>query len=161
MINLRSINLLLFLILILQGCSSYSTRTPTASVNIQPQSPVASALLSQHKSWKGTPYRWGGQSRQGVDCSAFTQLTYKTIFEQHLPRTTIAQVNSGIKVKQHQLIPGDLVFFKLGGNTQRHVGVYVEQGIFLHASTSQGVTLSRLDNPYWKQHYWTAVRPKR
>ncbi|MFT6352971.1 C40 family peptidase [Neptuniibacter pectenicola] len=159
--NLRSINVLLFFILILQGCSSYSTRPSTASINIQPQSPVAHALLDQHKNWQGTPYQWGGESRQGVDCSAFTQLTYQTVFGYQLPRTTIAQVDSGVAIKQHQLTPGDLVFFKLGGNKQRHVGVYVEQGVFLHASTSKGVTLSRLDNPYWKQHYWKAVRPKK
>ena len=158
MMKLRTMGIALFF-LIIQGCSSHTTQSYHSSTSIQPQSTVADALLNQHKSWQGTPYRLGGQSRNGIDCSAFTQLTYQTLFGHSLPRTTLAQVDSGMAVKQHQLIPGDLVFFKTGGDKQRHVGVYVEQGVFLHASTSKGVTLSRLDNPYWKQHYWTAIRP--
>lgn len=156
--NLRSTIVLLLIVMALQGCTHHSSkRQPT--VNISPQSQAAAALLQQHKSWEGTPYKFGGATRSGIDCSAFTQITYLQKFKTNLPRTTSDQLTTGHFIKKDQLTAGDLVFFKTGGNKQRHVGIYVEQGVFLHASTSRGVTLSRLDNPYWHKHYWQAVRP--
>ncbi len=74
-----------------------------------------------------------------------------------LPRSTEFQAELGKSIDKDQLRPGDLVFFKTG-RTDRHVGVYLEDGMFLHASTSQGVIISGLDESYWKSAYWKAKR---
>jgi probable lipoprotein NlpC len=115
------------------------------------------ALKKHFTSWKGTRYRYGGLSRKGVDCSGFTLLTYKELFGMSLPRTVREQVKKGQKVQRASLQPGDLVFFKTG-IFQKHVGIYLEDDQFMHASRSRGVMISRLDNSYWKKRYWKAKR---
>ena len=115
------------------------------------------ALRTHYRSWKGIRYRYGGISRKGVDCSGFTLLTYKEVFGKSLPRTVREQVKKGVKVKRASLQPGDLVFFKTGA-FQKHVGIYLENDRFMHASRSRGVMISRLDNIYWKKRYWQAKR---
>jgi len=142
----------------LTGCSSALKPTQQPPVAIQANSAVSQALLDQYNDWAGTPYRLGGNNRSGIDCSAFTQITFKERFGVEIQRTTLAQLNSGASVSKQQLRAGDLVFFQTGYK-QRHVGIYLQEGKFLHASTSRGVMVSRLDNPYWRKHYWTARRP--
>ena len=115
------------------------------------------ALKKHFTSWKGTRYRYGGLSRKGIDCSGFTLLTYKQLFGMSLPRTVREQVKKGKKVQKTSLRPGDLVFFKTGV-FQKHVGIYLENDQFMHASRSSGVMISRLDNIYWKKRYWQAKR---
>ncbi|WP_415887796.1 NlpC/P60 family protein [Neptuniibacter sp. QD37_6] len=144
---------------VLSGCSSTSKQSSAPTVSMQAQSPVSQALLDQYSSWAGTPYRLGGNNRSGIDCSAFTQVTFRDQFGVDIPRTTRDQLGSGYNIPKSQLKAGDLVFFQTGYK-QRHVGIYIQEGQFLHASTSKGVIISRLDNSYWQKHYWTARRPK-
>lgn len=113
--------------------------------------------MAFHREWKGVPYRYGGMSKRGVDCSAFVYLAYKDIIGKHLPRTTADQSSVGSKVSKRNLKMGDLVFFKTGWST-RHVGIYLSDSNFLHASTSQGVMISTLDNSYWRSKYWQSRR---
>lgn len=152
--------------LLLQGCAG----TPAAKINavatqpsISSQVPdafnIISRLYAQHASWRGTPYRLGGESRKGIDCSALIQQTFRDQFALELPRTTEDLVKIGAPVDLEELSPGDLVFFRTGRRT-RHAGIYIEDGRFLHASSRKGVVISRLDNPYWSRHYWTARRPE-
>ncbi len=115
------------------------------------------ALLEQHARWRGVPYRLGGTDRGGIDCSAFVQRTFAERFGIALPRTTAQQGRAGVAVTREALRPGDLVFFKTGRKL-RHVGIYLGDGRFLHASTSRGVTLSSLENRYWRERYWKARR---
>lgn len=119
--------------------------------------PLTDALYAQHREWEGVPYRLGGMSKRGVDCSGFVHTTFRSQFGVELPRTTESQLGIGRSVDRDGLQSGDLVFFRTG-NGKRHVGIYVENRTFLHASTSQGVTLSSLDNPYWASAYWQARR---
>ncbi|MCK0743999.1 C40 family peptidase [Chromohalobacter nigrandesensis] len=119
---------------------------------------IREALLSEHRRWVGTPYRLGGTTRRGIDCSALMQHVYSEAFQLSLPRTTEQQMQEGRRVQRSELEAGDLVFFRSPG-PYNHVGVYVDDGYFLHASTSQGVKLSRLDNVYWNRHYWQSRRP--
>nr|WP_248730079.1 MULTISPECIES: NlpC/P60 family protein [Halomonas] len=119
---------------------------------------VRQALLTQHERWVGTPYRLGGEGQGGIDCSALVQHIFSESFRMDLPRTTDSQVLQGQRIDRSELKPGDLVFFRPPG-PYNHVGVYVGDGYFLHASTSQGVILSELDNVFWQQHYWQARRP--
>jgi cell wall-associated NlpC family hydrolase len=117
----------------------------------------AEALKNYFTDWMGTRYALGGLSRKGVDCSGFTLLTYQELFGRKLPRTVKEQVQEGTAVKKEFLQPGDLVFFKIGV-FQKHVGIYLEDDRFIHASRSSGVMISRLDDTYWKKRYWQAKR---
>ena len=141
------------LALLLTACSS----APRVSAPVDPDHPVRFALLQQYAHWEGTPYRYGGNSRRGVDCSGFIQQVYRGFAGRHLPRTTRQQAELGRAVSWSELEPGDLVFFKTGFK-QRHAGIYLGNGEFMHASTSKGVILSRLDNPYWADAWWMARR---
>ncbi|TNV11480.1 glycoside hydrolase [Buttiauxella sp. B2] len=120
---------------------------------------IKSALLNQYSKWKKTRYKLGGTTRHGVDCSALMQNIFIDALNKKLPRTTFQQIKKGIHINKGNLKPGDLVFFKTGSN-HRHVGVYLGNSQFIHASTSQGVTISSLTNQYWVQHYETARRLK-
>lgn len=157
---------LLIISIILAGCAGpHSGPTPYRSqahsqdsVPLSPsQNRIRQLLQSQYQQWQGVPYRLGGTSRAGVDCSGFTQLTFRDRFNLNLPRTTGAQARQGVPVTHATLEPGDLLFFKTASKV-RHVGIYMGRGEFLHASTSRGVMISRLSNPYWQRHYWQARR---
>ncbi|MFC3104068.1 C40 family peptidase [Salinisphaera aquimarina] len=115
------------------------------------------ALHEYYQQWHGVPYRYGGRDQNGIDCSSFVRQTLGTIESLDLPRTTSEQAVRGEPVDRSELSPGDLVFFKTG-RSGRHVGVYVGNGRFMHASSSKGVTISRLDNIYWRRHYWQSRR---
>lgn len=110
-----------------------------------------------YESWKGTPYRLGGNSKRGIDCSAFVQVGYSDVFNRLLPRTTGELARIGRWIPQAEAKEGDLVFFKTG-RSLRHVGIYLGKSEFLHASTSRGVMISRLDNPYWRRAFWQMRR---
>lgn len=107
--------------------------------------------------WKGVRYKYGGNSKSGIDCSAFIQKAYLNKFDIKIPRTTALQSKVGKNINKSNLKLGDLVFFKTGAKS-RHVGIYMENGKFMHASTSKGVIISRLDNVYFKRHYWKSKR---
>lgn len=118
-----------------------------------------SRLSEQQHEWKGTRYRLGGNSKSGIDCSGFMQVTFKELFGIDLPRTTTEQAKAGERISKDELRTGDLVFFKTGrGPNGKHVGVYVKNGQFLHASTKGGVIYSDLESPYWSKAFWQARR---
>lgn len=108
-------------------------------------------LLQQFQRWEGTPYRLGGSSRRGVDCSAFVQIVMNDAFGITLPRTTREQLEFGRQVSQDSARLGDLVFFRTGRTTY-HTGILMRGDFFMHASTSRGVTIDRLREPYWMEH---------
>lgn len=110
-----------------------------------------------YEDWKNVKYKYGGNSKKGIDCSAFIQVAFREVLNVNLPRTTKEQVKIGEKISKNQLNTGDLIFFQTGINS-RHVGIYLQDGKFLHASTKKGVIISKLDNPYYKKHYWTSKR---
>lgn len=114
-------------------------------------------LKLQYKNWKGVKYKYGGNSKNGIDCSAFVQKTFKDKLNIKIPRTTALQSKIGKEISKNQLEMGDLIFFKTGYKS-RHVGIYLEDGKFMHASTKRGVTISRLDNSYYKKHFWKIKR---
>jgi cell wall-associated NlpC family hydrolase len=137
--------------------------TPTASASVATEAPAlaGTAALARHlraegAEWIGTPYRYGGQSRAGMDCSGFARTLMREALGVELTRMTSSQVQEGEAVEKADLRPGDLVFFRRRGT--RHVGVYLGDGEFIHASSSKGVIVSRLDEDYYTRHYWTARR---
>lgn len=112
--------------------------------------------------WHGTPYRIGGTTKSGVDCSAFVRAVYTDTYRVDLPRTAAEQEGLGAAIERRHLQTGDLVFFRTQGMgplfRSRHVGVYLGNGEFAHASGKRGVTISRLDDYYWNKKYAAARR---
>lgn len=145
--------------LLLSACahSPIKSNPPAQKVGINNKGKIKHALYSQLTMWQGVPYKLGGTSKKGIDCSAFVQKTYIDRFGFLLPRTTSQQAQFGTAISKDTLEAGDLIFFKTGLRTY-HVGMYIENHQFLHASTSQGVTLSSLKNNYWQKAYWQARR---
>lgn len=118
---------------------------------------IKSRLMDQYADWKGVRYRLGGTSKRGVDCSAFVQNTFREQFGLDLPRSTYEQEDTGKSIQRTKLRPGDLVLFR-AGSTGRHVGIYIGNDNFVHASTSSGVMISNLNDSYWKNRYRDARR---
>lgn len=116
-------------------------------------------LLAVGKEYIGTPYKFGAASgsAEAFDCSSFVQYIYDQMGLE-LPRTTSSQADIGVKVAKPYLSVGDLVFFKTGSSSIGHVGIYAGGDKFLHASSSKGVTISKLSDSYWKNRYVTARR---
>lgn len=116
-------------------------------------------LLEEIDDWYGTPYRYGGSSKNGIDCSAFSRTLSNDVFNVSLPRTAEEQYSYCDHIKKNQLKQGDLVFFHTSGRAKiTHVGVYLQNGKFVHASTSSGVMISDLDDYYWRRAYRAAGR---
>lgn len=104
--------------------------------------------------WYGVPYRYGGTTRKGIDCSAFTRQLYNDVYNKELLRTSSEQFNASNFIgNQSQLKEGDLVFFKIRSKNISHVGVYLSDGKFVHASRSKGIVISSLDDAYWSRYY--------
>jgi cell wall-associated NlpC family hydrolase len=114
-------------------------------------------LYAEFERWKGTPYAAGGDGPRGIDCSALVQHTLKAARGLELPRTADEQARIGSPVARGEVRAGDLVFFKTGAR-DRHVGIYLERGRFMHASRQRGVMISGLGDRYWRRHYWQARR---
>lgn len=127
------------------------------SVQTPPPMMIKNALLAQHERWSGTPYRIGGTTQRGVDCSGFVRNIYRDTFNRDLPRSTTDQVHEGRSIDRQDLEAGDLVFFRPPG-AYNHVGIYMGDGYFLHASSSKGVTISSMQNSYWQRYYWQSRR---
>lgn len=126
-----------------------------------PEEPAPDPLEVECKKWLGTPYRTGGSSREGVDCSGFTSQIYLNVYKVKLPRTAATQFMVGKNVMTSQLKPGDLVFFQTSGEAPiTHVGIYLGDGKFVHSSTRYGVILSHLYEGYYSQAFRGARRIK-
>lgn len=104
--------------------------------------------------WYGVRYHFGGCDKNGIDCSAFVQKVYEHVFGTNLLRTAIEQFASSDFIKKAtSLHEGDLVFFKIHSHRITHVGIYLANNFFIHASRSQGVTISNLNDSYWRKYY--------
>jgi cell wall-associated NlpC family hydrolase len=156
----------LLLVVVFSGCSSLpeSNKHDTTNIKYQKlnsvkttQTEIKKRLLSQYHEWQGVPYKFGGMSKSGVDCSGFVYLTFQQKFNRIIARTTKQMIKAGNKISKFKMLVGDLIFFKTKVN-ERHVGIYLGGDEFMHASASQGVTISNLSNPYWSRHYWFSSR---
>ena len=108
------------------------------------------------KEWIGLPYKMGGTSKSGIDCSAFSKTLYQNVYNIKIPRTAAQQYNFVKKIKKSELISGDLIFFK---GKSWHVGVYLSNGYFIHASNKKtGVKISSLTSNYYTSVYLSGGR---
>ena len=123
-----------------------------------------SRLARVVEGYLGVPYKWGGTTRAGMDCSAFTRIVFRQTYGIELPRTSRQIYRVGRSVRRRQdLKPGDLVFFQntFSGRGVSHVGIYVGKGRFAHAGVSTGVTITSLNHPYFSTRYVGARRVER
>ncbi|MEQ8926736.1 MAG: C40 family peptidase [Fulvivirga sp.] len=145
-----------FLALVLASCgAAKKARIREQKIN---------TVISTARSYTGTPYRWGGTTRSGIDCSGLLCNSFRSV-NYELPRTSDAQSKIGKKVKEKDLQPGDLVFFATGKRKRKitHVGLvtYSRKGTvkFIHSSSSLGVVENSLSSDYYKKRFRTARRP--
>ena len=107
--------------------------------------------------WIGTPYRFGGDSRRGIDCSAFTKELYSEVFNMDIQRSSRDIFSMVSPVRRDDLKEGDLVFFKIHSRRISHVGIYLGNNRFAHAS-SRGVAISSLDDAYYRRYFYRGGR---
>lgn len=106
----------------------------------------------------GIRYKYGGSSTKGFDCSGFTSYVFEHLIGEKLNRRSIDQATQGVKVAKADLREGDLVFFKTNGKSISHVGIYVGDGKFAHASTKNGIVIIPMTDSYYAKRYVTARR---
>lgn len=131
------------------GASAISADAADAATSTQ--------LTQTAKKYIGIPYKYGGTTTAGLDCSGYTQLVFKKL-GYSLNRTAASQYQQGKAVAKSALQTGDLVFFNTTGRTASHVGIYIGNGQFIHAGTSTGVSIASLNSSYWKPKYNGARR---
>lgn len=115
------------------------------------------SLFAFIEEWWNTAYRYGGTTKKGIDCSALTGLLLSTVYSIGIPRTAREQYAASEKITRDELQEGDLVFFNTRGGVS-HVGVYLTNDYFVHASTTNGVTISSLDDAYYSKRFIGAGR---
>jgi lipoprotein Spr len=133
-------------------------------LNSQPEQITNIQLYKFIDYWLYTPYKWGGTDKKGIDCSAFIQRLLGDVYSIYIPRTSIeqffAQWIDRFGSTKH-LSEGDLVFFRtMNDKVVSHVGVYLGNGMFVNSSSSKGVSIASLYEPYWKTRYVAAGRVK-
>ena len=121
-------------------------------------------LYSECASWLGASYKYGGTTKSGVDCSGFVYMVYKAVVGKTLTRQSAGMLTDNCtKITKNQLREGDLVFFRTDGkksSTPNHVGIYLKENKFIHASTSKGVVVSDLLQSYYVTNWITGGRVK-
>jgi len=140
----------------IESCSSLQFKYALL-LNMEVESITNSSLFSFIDDWWGTRYRYGGKTREGIDCSAFTGTLMSFVFGFALPRTARDQYAACDKIEKEDLKEGDLVFFNTRGGIS-HVGVYLANGYFTHSSTHGGVTISSLDETYYSKRFVSGGR---
>jgi cell wall-associated NlpC family hydrolase len=140
-------------LIIITGCGS----APVKPANDSPHDAIEYKLRQAAKQWRHTPHRLGGLDRRGIDCSGLVKVLYDDLFQIELPRTSRLQARKGRAVSSGKWAAGDLLFFK-PENKGSHVGIYLANREFLHATKRRGVTVSNLSESYWHKSYWKARR---
>ena len=138
-----------------------STR-PTGTVTASPETRLRKLLADFSMTLRNIRYRRGGREpATGFDCSGFVHYVFHHSVGADLPPDSASQFMSGAKVTRADMQTGDLVFFRIRGRHISHVGIYLDNGRFIHSpSTGKSVSISRLDDPYWAKHFVGAKRPK-
>lgn len=120
-------------------------------------------LYAEASLWLGVPYRYGGNTKAGSDCSGFVWQVYRRVYGKNLERSSDDQAKKDVhKVGKGGLKPGDLVFFRTSRKSKKidHVGIFLKDGYFVHASTSKGVIVSSLEEDYYKRTWQKGGRVK-
>ncbi len=140
-----------------EGKAGFEQDSITAMSVSSKENSTESLLEQAYSEWEGTPYVLGGYSSNGVDCSRFVNIVFDEYFGKELPTNTRTQLNVGNGIRRSAIQTGDLIFFRTGRKTL-HVGIAMDEKQFMHASTSSGVTISKLNKKYWANRYLAARR---
>jgi lipoprotein Spr len=129
-------------------------------LGVAPTELTNTLLLSQMEKWYGTQYCFGGSTDSCIDCSSFTQVILRDVYNVKIPRNSQQQFDASTKIEVENLKEGDLVFFNTVSASMiiTHVGVYVCNNKFVHASTSKGVTINDLSEKYFAKAFRGAGR---
>lgn len=150
------------LLLALLGCATHPQYPDFSSLSESPQNPstpVQQEVVQTAVSLLGTPYRFGGMTPDGFDCSGFVNYVFRQAVGMTLPRESVEMVRVGKPVSSKNLIAADLVYFKIERQKFLHVGIYIGGGMFIHAPSSRGkVNVQSLELDYWKKRYFGARR---
>ena len=138
---------------VLSGERNFRTEKNAAISNL-----AHARMMQEISKMMGVSYKLGGEDENGIDCSAYTMLVYKNALGKQLPRSAAEQYKVGAPVTYQDLKFGDLVFFNTTGERASHVGIYLGDDLFAHASVSLGVTISSLESVYYKKRYDGARR---
>ncbi|HQP90296.1 MAG TPA: C40 family peptidase [Bacteroidales bacterium] len=117
-------------------------------------------LIKEIDSWLGVPYKYGGKDKSGTDCSGMVFSIYNNVYGFSLNRSSYDIIQNVIKVPIEEAKFGDLVFFKIYKNRVSHVGIYLGDKKFIHASTQLGVRIDSLEMPYYRDRFYMAGRIK-
>ncbi len=117
-------------------------------------------LYSFINEWYGVPYKYAGKDKSGIDCSGFSSALYNSVYQKKLSPSARQQAEETKKIDTSGLKEGDLVFFDIGAGKISHVGVYLQNNKFVHASTKRGVIINDLNEPYYKKYFVRSGRVK-
>lgn len=168
--HILSLFLYFMLLLFLSGCgTSYKALEKQTvahaerklGVKINKSDPLA--LFVEAAAWVGTPYRAGGYTKKGADCSGFTTSVYRDVYQKKLARNSADIYNQNcVRIRRKsKLKSGDLVFFRTTKARKiTHVGIYLKDNHFIHAATRGGVQVNRLDEPYYHKTFYRGGRVK-
>lgn len=117
-----------------------------------------SQLYKNIYDWLGTPYRYGGDTKRGIDCSGFTNQIYSVAYNIPLPSSSRAIWQASVPVEKSDLKEGDFVFFKIRRGQISHIGIYLGNDKFAHASSSSGVIISDLNESYYRHYFYKGGR---
>lgn len=112
------------------------------------------SLYSFIDDWYGVPYQYAGKTKNGVDCSGFTTILLKEIYGKQLSGSSLSIYKQCTPIPKGHLQEGDLVFFKIDSKEISHVGIYLQNNKFVHATTKAGVKINDLDEEYYKKYFW-------
>ncbi|MBL7923900.1 MAG: C40 family peptidase [Bacteroidia bacterium] len=111
--------------------------------------------------WLGTPYKFAGNCEKGIDCSGFVNVLFDRVYGKHIGARNSAEIFEQVhKIDKHDIREGDMVFFRIHKRRISHIGLYLGDNKFVHASTSRGVIISDLNDPYYKKYFAGAGRLK-
>ncbi len=122
-------------------------------MEVSPKKITNGKLYNFIDQWEGTKHRTGGLDKNGIDCSGFTYLLYRDVYGKPIPRNTSQQVQLIKRRYENQLKEGDLVFFNYNNKKNSHVGVFLQNGYYVHASTRRGVVVQKLRDPYTYKYF--------
>jgi len=115
-------------------------------------------LIQSMSSWMGVPYKYGGDNKAGCDCSGLVKSIFKEVYNKDLFRSAMDQMQNVRIIKRDELAIGDLVFFKTIGDKVSHVGIYIGENKFIHASSTRGVVINSLEEAYYKKCFYAGGR---